>query len=126
MDETVFDWELAGRIRDHQTEGNAIAERLKEQGPLVIDRLLNFYGWETSLRQLAKDAGVSATYLSRIHRGHFVISPGLFALLSDMLQDRTQHERLTARKKDRIKAGRCRSRKDLRQRAGKPRTLVRG
>jgi hypothetical protein len=64
---------------------------------------------------LARDAGCSATYLSRIHRGHLVISPGLFALLSDFLQDRTQHERLTARPKDRMKAGRCRSRKDLRK-----------
>lgn len=43
MDETVFDWALASRIRDHLGEHQAIAERLKEQGPLVIGRLLNFY-----------------------------------------------------------------------------------
>jgi len=36
-------------------------------------------------------------------------------VLSDMLQDRTQHQRLTARPKDRTKAGRCRRRKDLRK-----------
>lgn len=115
MNETVFDWELSRRIRDHQAEGNAIGERLKEQGPLVIDRLLNFYGWETSLRQLAKDAGCSATYLSRVRRGQIDLSMRTFLVLSDMLQDRTQHERLTARPKDRTKAGRCSRRKDLRQ-----------
>lgn len=113
MNETVFDWALAGRIREHQADGKAIAERLKEQGPLVIDRLLNFYGHETSLRQLAKDARVSATYLSRIRRGQLRISMRLFLVLSDFLQDRTQHERLTARPKDRTREGRCRSRKDL-------------
>jgi len=115
MNETVFDWELASRIRDHLGEGADIDEDLRTQGPLVIDRLLNFYGWETSLRQLAKDAGVSATYLSRVHRGQLDISKRTFLVLSDMLQDRTQHERLTARPKDRMKTGRCRRRKDLRK-----------
>ena len=113
MNETVFDWEFVAYVRDHLRHKETIVRMMKEQGPLVIDRLLDFYGWETSLRQLAKDAGVSATYLSRIKRGQIDLSMRTFLVLSDMLQDRTKHERLTARPKDRTKAGRCRRRKDL-------------
>jgi len=115
MNDTIFNWEFVAYVRNHLRHRETIARIIKEQGPLVIDRLLNFYGWETSLRQLAKDAGVSATYLSRAHRGQLDISMRTFLVLSDMLQDRTQHERLTARGKDRTKADICRRRKDLRK-----------
>jgi len=115
MTEPFFDYGLENRIKDHLVEHDLIAERLEEQGPLVVDRLCNQEHWPTSLRQLARDAGYSATYLSQVRRGNLVISMRLFSLLSRFLQDRTRHERLTARPKNRTKAGSCRGRKDLRK-----------
>ena len=107
MNETSLDGSLVSRIRDYLDERKAIADALKVQGPVVVERLLNLNTWETSLRQLARDTDVSPTYLSRIHRGQLDVSPGLFLVLSDLLRKRTGIIGLTGRTKREQAKGRC-------------------
>ena len=115
MNKTSLDWSLVPRVREHLDERKAIADALKVQGPVVVDRLLNLGTWATSLRQLARDTDISPTYLSRIHREQLDISPGLFLVLSDLLQKRTGIIRLTGRTKREQAKGRCLRRKGLQQ-----------
>lgn len=80
--------ELYRRIKKHTGETDVIRKGLAHEASPLITELLELSTAKTSLRQLAKDIGCSATYLSCVWNGHFVCSPHIYVALSDLLQNR--------------------------------------
>jgi len=71
---------LADRIEAWQAEGVAIKASLPVAGCELLRRLLERYG----TRELAREAGVSPGYISGVHAGKIVISPGAYVVLDEI------------------------------------------
>ena len=77
--------ELATRILKQQEENIKIERHLEMFGPPLIERLLALR--KTSLRKLAKEVGVSPTYLCRVRLDQTTISRQVFFDLSNLLEE---------------------------------------
>jgi len=83
----MFD-DFVQRIRDHRDEAEIIQQGLAHEGPEIIRRLMRWpetaYG--PSMSEVARRAGLSKTYLSRVLNGRQIISPGAFLKLHRLLR----------------------------------------
>jgi len=74
---------LAERIREHQHEGAAIRQQLWKEAPRLVSCLTSTVG---SLRGLARESGLSATYLSQVLNEKRIISQGAYLRLVQLLE----------------------------------------
>ena len=70
------------RVDDWIGEGRYIHEGLTREGPLLIRGIMRTR--KISLRDLAKVAGVSPTYLSQVTHGEAVLSPDRYCRLVEL------------------------------------------
>lgn len=78
---------LADDIDSHEDEARAIRQGLAHDGPALIRALLDRGGFAAcSLRQVAREAGLSPTYLSYAVNGRVILSGGAFLRLVRVLE----------------------------------------
>lgn len=78
---------FADRLRAHLDEAEDIREGLADHGPILIRRLQDRDGWgAVSLRALAREVGLSPTYLSRVMNGQIIISTWSYLKLHELLR----------------------------------------
>jgi AraC-like DNA-binding protein len=69
-------------VQKHLDEAQSIREGLAHEGPQLVRRICSRPG--CSLRKLAKQSGLSPTYLSQIENRKAICSPGAFVTLSEI------------------------------------------
>ncbi len=70
----------AAAIRKHEKEWQSILKDLEKLGPKLIKELSE----STSLREVARQSGLSASYLSKVRNAEWVIGSSAFLLLLDV------------------------------------------
>lgn len=71
---------ITDRIRLFLGEQAFVKEVLPSEGKRIVEKALRTTGF--SLRQLAGQCGLSATYLSHVRTGRVTISPGAYVELA--------------------------------------------
>lgn len=84
-------YELAADIEEHEDEARAIRAGLWEMGPKLVTALRDIGGFgATSVRQIARESGLSPTYVSHVGSGKCIPSPHAFVKLADLLRRKSQ------------------------------------
>jgi len=80
--------ELADDIEQHDDEARCIREGIAHEGPQLINRLLDRGGFGAcSLRQVAREAELSPTYVSMALNGKAILSHDAFVRLARLLEE---------------------------------------
>jgi len=79
--------DLAYDIQAHEDEAREIRKGIAHDGPRLITALQDRGGYGAcSLRQIARESGLSPTYLSLALNGKAILSPGAYVKLARVLE----------------------------------------
>lgn len=79
--------DLANDIEAHEDEAREIRKGIAHDGPRLITALQDRGGYGAcSLRQIARESGLSPTYLSLALNGKAILSHGAFVKLARVLE----------------------------------------
>lgn len=84
--------DLADDIVQHDDESKAIRAGIAHLGPQLVTALRDVGGFgATSVRQIARESGLSPTYVSQIGSGKVIASPSAFVTLAKLLEKKRSH-----------------------------------
>lgn len=79
--------DLAADIESHEDEGRCIRQGIAHLGPQLVTALRDIGGFgATSVRQIAREADLSPTYVSHVGSGKCIASPDAFVRLARVLE----------------------------------------
>lgn len=80
-------------IEGHIEDANQIRKELWHIGPGLITKMRDRGGFgATSIRQIARESGLSPTYISQCANGKAILSPAAFVTLATMLKEQSEKE----------------------------------
>lgn len=81
--------DLAADIESHEDEGRAIRQGIAHLGPQLVTALRDIGGFgATSVRQIAREADLSPTYVSHVGSRKCIASPAAFVRLARVLENK--------------------------------------